>query len=63
MSLTPRALSSLTTLSQNLAVKVRLALGNQLRLECAATVARDCNLNLAVLGQPALVKAPQFNRL
>ena len=36
------------------AVKVRLSLGDQLRLEAAAAVARDRNLDLAILGQDRL---------
>jgi len=43
--------------AQNLVVEtveVRLALGDQLRLEAAGPVARDRNLDLAILGQDRL---------
>src|SRR5262249_21933921 len=47
--------------AQNLvveAVEMRLALGDQLRLEAAAAVARDRNLDLAILGQDRLRTLP-----
>jgi hypothetical protein len=48
----PRAVQA-----QNLVVeagKVGLALGDQLRLEAAGTIARHCDRYLAVLGQDGL---------